>query len=56
MPVGLSPLTAPQIKSKSIAISTSYLNLSMVLAGRQTLPMAAAHLPTTPQPISVSSR
>jgi hypothetical protein len=29
MPVGLSPLTAPQIKSKSIAISTSYLNLSM---------------------------
>ena len=28
MPVGLSPATAPTIKSKSIAISTSYPNLS----------------------------
>jgi hypothetical protein len=28
MPVGLSPLTASPIKSKSVAISTSYLNLS----------------------------
>jgi hypothetical protein len=28
MPVGLSPATAPTIKSKSIEISTSYPNLS----------------------------
>jgi hypothetical protein len=34
MPVGLSPATAPTIKSKSIAISTSYPNLS-TLNGRE---------------------
>jgi len=28
MPVGLSPVTASPIKSKSVAISISYLNLS----------------------------
>jgi hypothetical protein len=36
---------APSMKSKSVAISTSYLNLS-TLSSRQTPPGTAAYLPS----------
>ena len=32
MPVGLSPKTSPSIKSKSVAISNSYPDLSTILS------------------------
>jgi hypothetical protein len=49
MPVGLSPVTAPAIQSKSVAISTSYLSLSMLsfppkAAGRRLFPLTIGGL------------
>ena len=50
MPVGLSPNTAPSIKSDPAAISHQLSQLVNVLPG------SAAHLSNDPQPISVQTR
>src|SRR5215813_10691250 len=56
MPIGLSP--APTIKSKSVAISSTCLNLSTSFGSthrldRQTLPTKAVYPSNSPQHISV---
>jgi hypothetical protein len=51
MPVGLSPATAPTIRSKSIAISTSYPNLSTLNLPPKAAG-AAAYLPNERRLIS----
>ena len=55
MSIGLSPGTAPLIKSESVAISTSYPKfVNNLLAAKHCL-ASAAHLPNKSQRISVNT-
>ena len=53
MPVGLSPKTAPPIKSETVAISTSYPNLSTILSPPNT---AGGGSPSPQQPAAYLGR
>ena len=54
-PVGLSPFMASPIKSKSVAISITYLNLSM-LSSPEKPPRLAGYLPNYRRLISTGGR
>ena len=53
MPVGLSPKTAPPIKSETVAISTSYPNVSTILSPPNT---AGGGSPSPQQPAAYLGR